>query len=395
MILVYLHNTQMSWVMLDEKNHIQQTRVRANLIELTPWVKNHDVYVIVPAQDVLLTSVELPKLNRQRLLQALPFALEEQLIDDVSQLHFAIGDYPVGHPVPVAVVAKQKIDSWLTLFNAAGIVPTAFIPATLLLPCTPNEWHVSIFDEVATIRTGPYSGIACDKNNLNKLLELKLAETEQKPSCIYLYHLTEQPVSLHLENKIVNPIACSEKQLLENCAQWIRLYPYINLLQATYRAKPPTTQTKKIWLVACYLTAAWIGTAFFSNIFSLLILHHHTSKTEQAIHQIYRRHFPQATSVVEPQLRMEEQLKKISAQVNKNYFLNMLGFIGNSLVKIPGIRLQTMEYHDNQLNVAVSAATFDNLDAFIQALTQQGLRVKQQNAGMVGTQIKANLLIQT
>ena len=47
--------------------------------------------VIVPSEDVLVTTVTLPKMNRSRLLQAIPYALEEQVIEDVDTMHFAAG----------------------------------------------------------------------------------------------------------------------------------------------------------------------------------------------------------------------------------------------------------------------------------------------------------------
>ena len=62
MIVIYIHD---EWVALDKNSQDAET------------------IAIVPAQDVLLTTAELPKLSRQRLMLALPFALEEQLIDDV------------------------------------------------------------------------------------------------------------------------------------------------------------------------------------------------------------------------------------------------------------------------------------------------------------------------
>ncbi len=49
------------------------------------------VTVLVPATSVLLTHVSLPVKNRQRLLQAIPFALEEQLASDIDMQHFVLG----------------------------------------------------------------------------------------------------------------------------------------------------------------------------------------------------------------------------------------------------------------------------------------------------------------
>ena len=86
-VIIYLNAAdfnQSCWFM-NGAHHV------GDLASLTSAVVDKEVIVVVPARDVLLISAQLPKMNRSRLLQALPFALEEQLIDDVEDLHFAAG----------------------------------------------------------------------------------------------------------------------------------------------------------------------------------------------------------------------------------------------------------------------------------------------------------------
>jgi len=392
-ILIYLHTQQASWLMIDENDQTQQSMTRGNLADLTPLTENCKIEVIIPGQTILLTAAELPKLNPQRVMQALPFTLEEQLIDDVNTLHFAIGEYQSNSSFPVAVVTKEKMDTWLTELKQANITPDALIPATLALPFTPDNWYACIYDEIGIVRTGHYSGFSCDKENLNTFLELQLAEAEQKPACIHLYNFSTTPTAIKLSATTLNEMTLGEDQFLEHIAKWTETYPFINLLQGNYKTTKKSTATKKIWVTAGCLAIAWIGFAFFSNLGSLLILHYATSTSEQLINKIYQRNFPQASSVVAPRQRMEEKLKKLSTTANKNNFLSILGIIGNNLPKAKAIQLLSMDFRGNQLILSVSATTFTNLDVFTQALTHQGLNVKQQSAGIAGTAVKANLLI--
>ena len=50
------------------------------------------VVVLVPGTECLLTGVHIPGRNRQKLLRAVPYALEDQLSDEVENLHFALGE---------------------------------------------------------------------------------------------------------------------------------------------------------------------------------------------------------------------------------------------------------------------------------------------------------------
>ena len=78
--------------------------------------------VLVPGTDVLLAEPDVPVKAGAKLPQLVPYALEEQLADDIDDLHFAIGKRSGdSHRVPVAVVTRALLDEWLaTLRGARG-----------------------------------------------------------------------------------------------------------------------------------------------------------------------------------------------------------------------------------------------------------------------------------
>ena len=52
----------------------------------------------------------------------MPYALEEQLADDIDDLHFAIGKRPSGlRRTPVAVITRSLMDQWLTGVKSNGL----------------------------------------------------------------------------------------------------------------------------------------------------------------------------------------------------------------------------------------------------------------------------------
>ncbi|MEO5561240.1 MAG: type II secretion system protein GspL, partial [Dokdonella sp.] len=71
-----------------------------------------EIVVLVPAEDVLLTEVKLSARNRAQLLQALPYAIEEQLLGSIEEQHFAAAQGS-GDTFGAAVVAKEKMRAWL------------------------------------------------------------------------------------------------------------------------------------------------------------------------------------------------------------------------------------------------------------------------------------------
>lgn len=377
-VVIYIHSDGIhySWVILDAANNITDRISKGDIHQLSV-TKDHEIYVIVPAESVFLTSVTLPKLSKPRLLQALPFALEEQLIEDVGELHFAVGEYRIDGSLPVAVIAKDKMAAWIQFFDERQLSPRAFIPAMFCLPYSEKAWQINSYEQNAIVRTGKWSGFGCESDNLETLLDLKLAD-EPNRDAIELFRTEFSPLSL-----------------LEQLSPHLEKANFINLLQSGFQAKPQGTKIKKIWMLACGLALAAILFAFVGNIISYFILSRDANKIETEINHIYKHNFPNATSIVAPRQRLTEKLRSLSGQAGKNAVLVILGKLTKSLNEIKGITIKNMDFREQQMTLDVLGESFDSLDGFSKNLMQQGLNVKQQNAATQGSQVKATLLIRT
>ena len=67
------------------------TRQRGSLSLAAAVARTGKVIVLAPATQILLAEPDLPPGSGAKLARAVPFALEEQLTEDVDQLSFAIG----------------------------------------------------------------------------------------------------------------------------------------------------------------------------------------------------------------------------------------------------------------------------------------------------------------
>ena len=79
-----------------------------SLIQAAPLAVGRRVAVLVPAADVVSLDADLPVGTGPKLLQAIPYALEEQLADSVDDLHFAVGTRRDDGKTPVAVVTRAS-----------------------------------------------------------------------------------------------------------------------------------------------------------------------------------------------------------------------------------------------------------------------------------------------
>ena len=79
------------WLRLGEDETPQGSVRAGSLVNAVAESSGLRITVLVPGTECLLSRVQIPGRNRQKLLRAVPFALEEQLSDEVENLHFAIG----------------------------------------------------------------------------------------------------------------------------------------------------------------------------------------------------------------------------------------------------------------------------------------------------------------
>ena len=78
------------WIAVDSSGARRSQPVSGPLLEAINDVGDRKVIVLVPSAEVLTTSVDIPVKGGAKLQAALPFALEEDLAEDVENLHFAV-----------------------------------------------------------------------------------------------------------------------------------------------------------------------------------------------------------------------------------------------------------------------------------------------------------------
>lgn len=374
----------------------------------TPWetiasfVPDREVWLIVPSEDVLLTTVTLPKMSHARLVQALPFAIEDTLIDELDTLHFALGKRQADESMPVAIVAHKKMQEWKTLLESHAIKADVLIPEALALPLAAAKWQIFISAGRAIVRTGFCAGFACEKTNLITLITLLKAQNLSLPETLDLreYGKMQSPLlaspTLSETGFVINKEegVYPEEEIVKDLSLAALKAPPLNLLQGTYAEKSLKSSTrKKLWIISGSLLFAWVVLLFVTPILSLIMLNHRFTLLETEVKTIYKNNFPKATTLVAPKLRMQQKLQQLTDQGGNSRLLRLLAFVGKGIGQNQ-VQLQGFTFQDNRLSLEMTAATSDDISAFTEFLTREGLQVKQQNATVSDSKIKATLNIE-
>jgi general secretion pathway protein L len=397
-LIIYIHahtSVDPSWAIVGVDGKVRQSAYRDSADGLGQLALDKDVIVLVPAEDVLLTSCRLPKMQRSRLQQALPFALEEQLIGEIDSLHFAIGDYQPDTPFGVAIVAHEKMQQWLALLQTWEVKANAMLPITMAIPYAEDVWH-AIVQDMVVLRTDSLQGFCCDNNNFLVFLNLALAQAANSPRHILIKNYSSQPVLENTEMKVtIQEDLLPAETFIVDAAQTALTTPYINLLQGNYTAKKAKLpQLDNAGKIVLRLAKVVLLLLFLYPFASLLILSNRVNSIDEKIKTIYQSNFPQAHNVVAPKVRMQEKLNKLSAQLAENRFLLLLGVIGKGMSETPSIKLKRLDFQNNQVTLMLMAASSEDFSTFTDFLTSKGLKVKQQNATLSGERVTAALQVE-
>ncbi|MEZ5536758.1 MAG: type II secretion system protein GspL [Thiolinea sp.] len=167
MLIIHLQHPdehEFSYVKLSG-NSVSGAWKRGNWGEVSGLAQRDNVVLLIPARDVLLTSTTLVTSNARHLKQALPYALEESLVDDPAEQHFvwqARKDSP--ETLDVAVIARDTLKGWMELLKKHRIRARTILPDVFALPIAEDEHAVPTIVQHAgqvLVRTGPLSGFSC------------------------------------------------------------------------------------------------------------------------------------------------------------------------------------------------------------------------------------------
>ena len=378
---------QLSWADADVAN---TKRGSAHDVAADPIALASDLTLVLPAQKVLLQTVEFAAHERRLLRQTVPYSLEEELLDDVDAQHFALGASD-GQQVPVAIVDKQWLSQWLSQCLQAGLDIKHVVPEQLLLPYRANCWTLAIDGERWLVRIGLYRGFAVEADSAPLALQLLLDNAAEIPQQLYVYGDVALEMLLPQLPELLRGIV----EVLETPTQEMSPLgtPTIDLLQGVFARMLPWRRWWQQWQWPALVLVA----AFVVQLLVLGIQHHRLSKQNIALRQqietVYRTVEPRGV-VNDPELQLRRKLAALQNHQGGGA-IALLQQIGGALKSIDGITVQNITYSErqNELRISLSAAAFKDVEAVRAAIANTGLTAQLVGSNSDGDKTRAQLRV--
>jgi general secretion pathway protein L len=378
----------------------------AEIEEISKKLNKHQVIAIAPGNEVLLMEAKIPGRNKNRILQALPFALEEQLAADLQELHFAVGRSPEEGIIPTAIIAYKTLNFWIQELSQNKLDPEIIIPAPLVIPRNEN-WTIVREEQLALVRTGTYTGETLDLENLITMLQLTLARdesdgeetiTEGKTITFYQFSPEEQE---ELETSLKDlPCTChfiaGKRELTDSLLGAIRSpEKTINLLQGKFSRHAHWGKIWKKWKATTIIMVILFSALGSENVTTYFKLKQQEKDLAVKIEKLYKETFPEAKKIVNPKAQMEHQLSLLENIEKTDYgFLSIFAICSKELVKTPGFFLESLRYKDQKLDLDLRVrdlASLDNLKIKLEKV--KGIKPKIKTASKTDDYIRARIQI--
>ena len=360
------------------------------------------ICVLVPGTDVLVAEPELPTKAGTKLLQLVPYALEEQLADDIDDLHFAIGKRPPDSTrTPVAVVTRTLMDQWIATLKAAGLEPDAMYADSDLLPQNPGQAVALLEEDVVVVRPPSGSPVTLPADALQDALEMAQSSSPEGGGAgrgLILY--TGAP-EWHQHSSQVE--ALRERfdgikiQLLANgplalFAQQLPTTAPINLLQGAYTPTSSRSVGIQAWRVAAMLLGGLIALHIVGKTVELSLLKRNEHKLDVSTREIMQTALPGMPNTPDARKAMEAKLATVRAATTSG-LLPALEALVQAHNTVPGSAVKALSFRNGSFDLNVTAPDAASLDRMGQTLRNNGWQADLTSGTNVGAGYEGRLLI--
>ena len=129
-------DAQIDWARIGASGVLARGSAPAGMLA-TGIQRGDRVLALAPGERVLLHHVAIPARSRAAQLQALPFALEDRISEDLESMHIVPGPRLPDGRLVAAVVARRDMEAWLQWLRDANVRADYLLPDTALLPEAP------------------------------------------------------------------------------------------------------------------------------------------------------------------------------------------------------------------------------------------------------------------
>ena len=387
-----------NWVLLDASGEAQArgTGEARESIEQTLAQNALDsvrLIGLIPGDEALFCWADIPARQERHIRQALPYAVEEQLAQDIDSMHLALGQREAPG-FRVAAIDHQRMSAWTELFSDwAHVRLEAILPDAGLLPVADEDWTICMDGDTALLASKRGEWLRMHIDNLAIFADTLAMPMEEEVAADVRVTLYGRQDELDRQAALVSTLQGSERLIVKQ--QALELMPLellahahhhhlshpINLCQGRYATRSESSGLLRPWrpliAVACLWFVLQVGVEIGLGVYR----HQQAADLEQQAMSIYHRAFPanRSTNVDTVRRVLEGQFRVAGEQGSRTDFLYLMKATGQQYAALSGnqsVEFNNINYSQarGELVVDLKADNFSKLNALRTGLTKDGLK---------------------
>jgi general secretion pathway protein L len=377
-------NQPVQWLTADSTGALRTRMSTGSLEQAAQEVAGRNVIVLVPSMDVLTTTVKMPVRSASKVRAALPFALEEDLADDVDDLHFASGKRLENGRMQVAIVATAAIDAWLQRLQAAGIEAQKLVPEVYGLASIPNSMSLLVDGPLVMYNDGAETEFVMQDMKPSDLLVAagKLGdETDEEDNAAHLLvfcdaqkeqELSHDWVALRHELGSVD-VNVLRDSVTAKLAVTVAAGNGVNLLQGAYGKKAEYSLLFRPWKTAAALLLglALLGLVAKGADYQRLVREDAALRSQFA--SVYQSIRPgDGREILDPANTVQSLRRSLGPTAGPQIFLPSMSELASAVAANSSATIDGISYRAGVIDIRLTTPDVETLDNIQKAISASG-----------------------
>lgn len=366
------------WCLLDKDNRREGAVNFSSIDKLANDVYGKEFILVFPGENVLIRPLTVPRASGVNPNQLIPNMLEENLVEDIDQLHFVPvrGD---DDQYMVSVVNRGKLIEAIQFFTDAGITLSAIIPEQLLLTVDEGRWKLLVDKNLAMLRDGDRTTCKITLAELELLLPALIRE-QGEPNGIDLL-VGDQADDISVPAGLTNLL--NKTALDDRPFDWLKQVEAEALKHNLLDGFQHESLKRKSGFAAYRYAAVFFMLAilvmFTSQFWQYSRFSEQETQLSSSIDTLFRETFPEVKRVIDPVVQARQLLVKQQTTAKAgSSFLEIFYLLGNVVKADTTLSLKDFQYQNARMTFTIAAQSVAKVES---------LRVRLQRIGTIQTEV--------
>lgn len=366
--------------------------------EFVQWLppENHPIILIIPGEKVVVNRVPYLEKEKRHFAKMLPYELEDHIIEDVDELHFAMGKMQAGE-TGVAYINEQWFSELHHEFESRDVSISRCFADFQRIKASENEVIIWLDGDRVMTHSDSGLGFSSNKKMASVLLQNLLSNIDnstEKHQQFSLYVTGADGIEHEIE-RIFNTLAPAIELTVHYQMPPLSLEhsQAINLCSGQYAKKSSMSKEIKEFRLLGLLGIVSLVMFLLVNFFDIYLMNKENNRLRQEIETAYRAVIPRGV-VNDPVRQLTRKLGQAGHSTDNSQAVYLLSGVASPIQSL-GVNLSAINYNNKEksLRLNIQADSFNIIEKLRTELNTKSIAAELLSSNAVDDKFQARLRV--